>query len=615
MIIMKKSICFILCVILTAMLCGCNAETKNETQNTSTPKAENAVTDIDISLLDLKFTDNDLNEKISGATEIKDETVKITDGGVYKVSGKHTQIIVEAGEKDKPRIILCDAEINCSDGPAINIISADKVFITIPENTTSSVSDATEYGTNYDNADGAVFSKSDLTVNGSGTLNIKGNYKSGIVSKDDLNICNTNINIESKGAAIEGKDCVKLNNAILNINADGDGIKSTNTESAERGFIYISSGKFCITSTNDAFQSETTLIIDSGDFNLKTGGGSAVSSSSGNDNGWGMWGKGYPRNFEDNTASDEQTVSAKALKSGVLIKISDGIFNIDSSDDAIHSNSDIEINDGEFNISSGDDGVHADDELLFNEGILKISKSYEGLEATVITVTGGNIDVTASDDGFNAAGGKDSSALGGRPGQNPFDSDSDASINIKGGYILVNASGDGIDSNGSITMDNGILLVSGPENNGNGAFDYGISADINGGTAVIVGSSGMAQGFSSSSKQASFMTNLNKTQNSGQSISIGNDNKIFASFIPSKAYSNIIISSPMLEIGKNYTVYLSGNVTNTDKNGYTENGKVSEESESVEISITSVSNSSGQGPMGGGDMMRPNGGHGGFGRP
>jgi len=603
---MKKYLSLILALTLAFSLCCCTEEASTEnTPDSSAPSSENVVTEIDISQMDTEFTDKDLNGNNNGSAVIlSQDIIKITDGKTYCVTGKHKQIIVDSGDSDKPQIILKNAQIESSDGPAIYIKNADKVFLTIPENTESSLSDATQYDNSYDNADGVVFSKADLTLNGGGKLTVKANFKCGIVSKDDLVISETVINIESKGCAVEGKDCVKLNNADITVNSEGDGIKSTNSEDANRGFIYIASGKCNITSTNDALQGSTALIIEDGVFNLKTGGGSAVASSSQNNN-WGKWGRFY----ENPSSSD--TESAKALKAVSLIKIQGGDFSIDSSDDAIHSNSDIEISSGNFNISSGDDGVHADDELLINGGDFTITKSYEGLEATVITVNGGEIDLTASDDGFNAAGGNDSSALGGRPGQNPFGSDFDAAININGGYILVNASGDGIDSNGSITVNGGTILVSGPQNGGNGAFDYGISAEISGGTAIIVGTSDMAQSFASSSKQASFIYNSPEYFDAGTPVSISKDNKVFASFTPCKKYNSVIISSPELKVHETYSLNFGGNISNTDKNGYTLNGSLSDADSSVEISLTSVSTSFGNiGHQGG--MGRP--GHG-FGRP
>lgn len=128
-------------------------------------------------------------------------------------------------------------------------------------------------------------------------------------------------------------------------------------------------------------------------------------------------------------------------------------------------------------------------------------------EALSLEITGGTLHITASDDGINGAGGADASSLGGRPGQNSFGSGT-ASLRIAGGYIVVDASGDGIDVNGSLSIEGGTVLVTGPDNDGNGAFDYDGSAVVSGGVVVCVGSSGMAQGFSDISAQPSAMVTL-----------------------------------------------------------------------------------------------------------
>ena len=166
-------------------------------------------------------------------------------------------------------------------------------------------------------------------------------------------------------------------------------------------------------------------------------------------------------------------------------------------EDSFHSNGDIEINGGSFTAAAGEDGFHADNNLIINGGSITVSQSYEGLEGQKVTVTGGNIDITASDDGINAAGSSSSSSTGGRPGS----SDSNALITIGGGYIVVNASGDGVDSNGNIVISGGALLVSGPADNGNAAFDYDGEATVSGGTVILCGNSGMSQGFSDESEQ------------------------------------------------------------------------------------------------------------------
>ena len=609
---MKKLYIIISLVLTALLLCACG-KTQESGGTSSETGGETVKTDISTDEMDFAFTNNDLSfgydESSAVTADENEDIIKITAEGTYVVTGRHTQITVSAPDTAKIKIVLKNAEIVNTNGPSIYVTEADKVFITAYEGTKNTVSDGSEYSSEYSdrNVDGAIFSRADLCLNGNGTLSVNGNYKCGIVSKDDLVICGVTLNITSAGRGIEGKDCVKSADAVISITAGGDGIKSTNTEDENRGYVYIESGSYVITAENDGIEAETAVKITGGDFTLKTGGGSengSVHTESFN-------GRGFDKNPQ--TASAENTESAKAIKCSALITIDGGDFEIDSADDAVHSNGDIEINGGDFNISSGDDGIHADDALIINGGNIKISKSYEGLEGTAITVSGGRADITASDDGINAAGGNDSSSIGGRPGENSFSSDSAAQINITGGYILVNAAGDGVDSNGSVSMSGGVLLVSGPTDSGNGAFDYNSSAVITGGTAILCGSRGMAQGFSQSSSQASFMYTLDSTAKAGASLAVTDSSgTVIASFIPSKQYGNIVVSSPKLTVGGSCTVTIGGTVSDCDENGYTTSGKVSGGENSFSVEVSSVSSVYGsQGGMNPGTGGKPDRGMGG----
>lgn len=552
---MKKLIAIILCVALAIFCCACGNKNKNDVKDEAQEKS-----DVNTEGMDLEFTYKDMDSSYDNAIEVKSQnTVKIRDGSTYILMGNYNQIIVDCDKKDKPKIILNGVTVSSSEGPAIYIKSADKVFLTVNKGTENVITDSANYPSSYDNADAAIFSKEDLTINGEGTLSVNGNYKCGIVSKDDLVISDTKILIESESTALEGKDCVKINNANIDINAKTDGIKATNEEDENLGYLYIKSGNFNITSTKDALQSVTALLIDGGNFNITTGGGSQNSSDKNDD--WGHWGGYYEQQ------NNSSTPSSKALKSAALIKINNGTFEIDSSDDAIHSNQDIEITGGTIKISSGDDGIHADDSLIINGGNFKINKSYEGFEATVITVNGGEIDITATDDGINAAGGNDGSSMGGRPGQNPFESDSSASINITGGVMIIDASGDGIDSNGNITVSGGNVYVNGPTNNGNGAFDYGGTAVINGGNIVLVGASGMAQGFSQGSQQPSIMYTLNTNYQGNINVSICDNkgNQLFG-FVATKQFKSIVISCDKLKVNNDYILKIGDDEYNITLN-------------------------------------------------
>ena len=578
-----------------------NSDSTSKNPDVSSGELPDDLSSADLTDMDFDFTDRDKEEdyKQNEVEKGKDNgtTYDITKEGTYVFTGAITDkmITVSVGDNDKVQIVLDGVNIKNSKGPAIYIKSGDKVFITVKENTENTISDGTSVFTDDGNEiDGAIFSRADLTINGKGKLTVNGNAKHGIVSKDDLNIVNTELNVTSENVGLNGKDCVKISGAKISVNAGSDGIRSDNAEDADRGFVYIESGIIDIVSQNDGIQAETAVKIDGGKFNIVSGGGS----------------KQYASNSEE---------SYKGIKASSDVVINGGEFVIDSLDDSIHSNNTVSITNGTFTLSTSDDGVHADADLAITAGTMSILKSYEGLEASRIFITGGNIDLTASDDGINAAGGNDGSGvtagpgMGGRPDMGGF-GNGVGEIYISGGYTVIDASGDGIDSNGTISLSGGVVLVSGPTNNGNGAFDYDKSATVTGGVLVALGSSGMAQGFSNAENQGAIFTTIT-SQNANTCFALCDSNgKAIVSFTPKKAYQSVAVTAPEIKADGSYSIYAGATISKADKNGYARNADMSGGTKLVDITMTSLlySTGGGMGPgggaPGGGGMQPPGGG-------
>ena len=160
--------------------------------------------------------------------------VTITAAGTYLVKGAATDatLTVNAAKTDKIQLVFDGVSLSCTDGPAVYIKCADKVFITLADGSENFLSDGSSYEIVDDGStlDAALFSKEDLTVNGSGSLTVNGNYKHGIVSKDDLIITGGVITVTSVKAGIDGKDCVKIGGGTIRITAGSDGIRSSNDE-------------------------------------------------------------------------------------------------------------------------------------------------------------------------------------------------------------------------------------------------------------------------------------------------------------------------------------------------------------------------------------------------
>ena len=277
------------------------------------------------------------------------------------------------------------------------------------------------------------------------------------------------------------------------------------------------------------------------------------------------------------------------MKAGKGIAISGGSFKIDSADDTLHSNGSVVISGGGLELSSGDDGIHADEIIEVSSGTVNITKAYEGVEAKYINVSGGDIKVNASDDGFNASDGSGESfgGMGGRGTQQQTTQSGDTPyLKISGGTVYVNANGDGLDSNGSVFIEGGDITVDGPTNGGNGALDKGdgnYSLKATGGTLAAFGATGMEEGFTEDSTQASFLHNFANTVAEGTEVTVKDSSgSVIASYTPAKSWQSMVFTSAALKQGETYTV------------------TAGDQSDTVTLESINTSNSTGGGFGGGG---------------
>ena len=608
----------------------------------------------------------------SDSVVIDGDTITIAEEGTYILSGSLTngQIVVEA-ENAKVQLVLDNADISCETSAAIYVKAADKVFITTTDGSTNTVCTSGEFEAIDDNnIDAAIFSKSDLTLNGAGSLEVTCENGHGIVSKDNLVITSGEYVVDAGKHALSGKDSVRIAGGTFDLTADKDGIHSENTDEEEKGFVYIENGSFTITSDGDGIDASYVVEIVDGSFDITAGGG-YENGEAHTDNdmmgGFGNMGGQMPDGStgEGNAPSDmtppdgstgegnapsgmtppdgstsdgnapsgmtppdgstgegnapsgttspdgnngtdgttttsadesslnsnvimlsaagsttsetasstdtaetsdsDSSTSTKGIKADGALQILGGDYNINSADDAFHTNSTLEIRDGNMEIATGDDGMHADDALVISDGDINITESYEGIEGLTITIDGGNISIVSSDDGLNAAGGADSSGFGGM-GTDMFASNDDIWIEINGGYLYVLAGGDGVDSNGNLTINGGEVYIDGPSDGGNSAIDYGdnAAAYINGGTVVAVGSSDMVEAFDASSEQAVMSVSVSAGSAGDEIKLLDSDGNELISFTAAKTYDAVIISTADLAQGETYTLVTGDNETTVE---------------------------------------------------
>ena len=538
------------------------------------------------------------DDGITGETDgvvIKGQTVTITAEGTYIFSGtlSEGQIVVDA-DNAKVQIVFDNVDITCASSAAVYVKSAEKVFVTLAEGSQNTLRNTDEYvAIDDNNIDAVIFAKSDLTLNGTGSLTIVSAEGHGIVSKDDLKITGGTYDITAAGHALSGKDSVRIADGTFILTAEKDGIHAENADDEEKGYIYIADGDFTITSDGDGMDASNIVQIEDGTLDITAGGGAANSQKTHESDMPGGPGGGMPQNGEkpdgesmpqmgekpdgenmpQDTTTDESGTSTKGIKAGGGMYLNGGTYQIDSADDSIHSNANITIADGTYTLATGDDGVHADDALIVNGDTITVTESYEGLEGLTVTINDGTIDITASDDGINTAGGTDQSGFGtfgdhfkgmdSADDETEETTDKEMWMELNGGYIHILAGGDGVDSNGNLTINGGEIYIDGPSDNGNSAIDYGdrSSAYVNGGMLVAIGSSGMAEGMSDSSKQEVLMVKLGEQMEAGDVELTDNEGNVIVSYTALKSYDCVIISTAEVESGATYTLTTSGTMT------------------------------------------------------
>ena len=337
----------------------------------------------------------------SDAVQISGNTVTIIDEGTYILSGTLTDgmVIVDAEDTDKVQLVLDGVDITSAESAAIYVREADKVFITTASDSQNTLTNGGTYTAIDDNnIDAAIFSKSDLTLNGAGSLTITAKAGHGVVSKDDLVLTSRTYQIDAASHGLSGKDSVRIASGSYTIVSGKDGIHAENADDTSLGFVYLADGTFDITSDGDGISAGNWLQADGGVYTVKAGGGSENVQKSD-----GEWQFGPGQQTESTDTTEEDTVSMKAIKAAGELILKGGKYSLDSADDTIHSNANITISDGEFTLASGDDGIHADSATTIAGGTIDITESYEGIEGLSIDITGGETYVSGPTNDGNSA--------------------------------------------------------------------------------------------------------------------------------------------------------------------------------------------------------------------
>ena len=455
------------------------------------------------------------NPTATDGVTVSDGVITITKAGNYRLSGTYSgQVKVEAADSDMVRLILDNATITNSTGAAINVVEADEVVIYTASGTTNTVSDGSSYSdTASGSPDAAIYSKSDLTLAGEGTLKVEGKYEEGIHTTDGLVIAAGTLEVTAANTGIKGKDYVDILDGTVTVTASQDGIKATNDTDGNRGWVRLSGGTVNISAGDDGFKAERVLEISGGTLNIT----------------------------ESNEGIEAQ-----------YINILDGTVNVTSSDDGINASySTTTTTDSTSTSSTGTESTTATStKQSAQNGQNSAPQAPSGSAGQA--PAGGQ--APSGNMGQPPAGGGAGGGMGG--GGGTFEV-VDATINISGGTVTVNANGDGIDSNGTATLSGGTLIVNGPFTGGNASLDTNGNLLLNG-TTVAAGNSGdmfeaPATNSTSGYVKISNVSNLS----AGTTVQVTDSSgTVVANYkVTNSSTALILVSSSKITKGESYTVY------------------------------------------------------------
>lgn len=486
---MKRIIATLASMALVIGLAGCSTSGTDQDQQ-SESSSDKTVEE------QLRFTDRDLDPSYDEATATKialdgssasitgegatadGSTVTISADGTYVVSGTLAdgQIVVNLpGDEDKVQIVLDGITIHNEDGPAIQVDQADKVFLTLADGSTNVLSD----GASYALADGedepyaALYSKDDLTINGSGALEVTGNYRHAIASKDDTVITGGTITVTSVEDAVRGNDAIKIGGGDITVNAGDDAFHS-------EYLFYIADGTVDVESCVEGYEAEKIFVH---------GGETSI------------------------VASDDG-VNASAAE--------------DSTNDSEESGTAMPQGDQPPAMTQGDEGTPP----ARPEG--DAGGRPEGAMAPPDEQGGQPQDAQGPQGGTGP--GRQGGAMT-MPGASE-----ECLIQINGGTLVVNADGDGLDSNGYIEINGGTVFVNGASNSDDSGLDYEYGATVNGGNVILMGSAAMAEDFTGGT-QAYLMERMSGS--AGSTIEVTDDSgTVLVSYVSPKAFQAVTASAP-----------------------------------------------------------------------
>jgi hypothetical protein len=561
--------------------------------------------------------------------------------GTYRLSGDLGQgrVVVESEGQAPVRILLSGVRLASALGAPIEVVKASGVVLTLMEGPASTLL-ALPAVSGGDAPKAVIQSRAPLAISGKGALVVEGRAQDGINVTDGLLIQSGSLTVMAGDEGIRGKDYLVVRSGDIRITSGGDGMKSDHAKDTTKGYVAIYNGNISITSGGDAVSARTDLEVRSGKFQIVAGGGSSRQLPDS------LSAKGLKAGRKLMIHGGQWDVSAAddALHSGNQMVIEGGEMVLATGDDALHADSLLLVQAGNISILRSYEGLEAS-VIDIRSGTVSVVSSDDGINPAsggsgegpggpgfpegmggpgfprgpggpgFPGGMGGRGERASRGDGGGRMGnpemqgsgmmgpgmmpGGPGMMFGGMPGGPgmmgggrmgfPGGFGGNNTLYIRGGNVVVQAGGDGIDVNGSVEMTGGRLVVHGPTFQGNGALDYDGTFRISGGIVVAAGSAGMAQAPGDGSTQPSVFMWFASPLAPGVVLQIREKGgSEVLTFSPLKNAQTLVVSSPLLKMNAVYEVYSGGKHSGAVASGLWERGNYSGGKKISEFTVTSL---------------------------
>ncbi len=267
---MKKLILASLALLLAASLFACKSPDPSvvpaESDTASPSNSDSVPTTV---VLTFNGTQLSTSVKDCGIT-VEGSSFVITRGGSYELRGdlSNGQIKVAVGKEADVELVFNNFTASCNTSAPLYVESANKATIYLAAGSVNTLTDAAQYlfpSANVDKPNACLYSSDDLTIKGTGTLNVTGRFNNGIGCKNDLRIKDCTLNVVAPNNILKGNDSVEIEAATVKLSGGEDGIKADSTDRTDKGYVLIMAGsKVDISCSDDAIQSTMSITVEAG---------------------------------------------------------------------------------------------------------------------------------------------------------------------------------------------------------------------------------------------------------------------------------------------------------------------------------------------------------------